>query len=71
MSSLGTAATSICVLLFIIDSISCCARVPQSPHGPKVRGDNGYRIIIGDEPTGYEPGKIYNCKKLFFVIEFR
>lgn len=70
MSAILTAITTICVASLIIQSIACCARVPQGPHGRKGRGDNGYRIIIGDEPSGYEPGKIYNCKKTSFLLNF-
>ncbi|KAG4068199.1 hypothetical protein HA402_008840 [Bradysia odoriphaga] len=60
MTSLTTVLATVCALLVLIEGISCCSRVPQAPHGRKGRGDNGYRIIIGDEPSGYEPGKIYN-----------
>lgn len=40
-----------------------CKKVPPKSlnHGRKQSGDNGYRLVIGNNPTGYEPGKIYNC----------
>ncbi len=69
MTSLLSAIASICALSLLVGNVSCCSRVPQAPHGRKGRGDNGYRIIIGDEPSGYEPGRIYNCKDKNFFLE--
>lgn len=72
MTSLLKVVTTLCVLSLLVGSISSCSRAPQAPHGRKGRGDNGYRIIIGDEPSGYEPGKIYNRNEKLFLskIEF-
>jgi hypothetical protein len=44
-----------------------CKKVPPKTlnHGRKQNGDNGYRLVIGGNPSGYEPGKIYNCKLEF------
>lgn len=44
----------------------CCRKIPPKNlnHGRKQNGDNGYRLVIGNNPDGYEPGKIYN---LFLV----
>lgn len=43
-----------------------CKKVPPKilNHGRKQSGDNGYRLVIGGNPSGYEPGKIYNCELL-------
>ena len=50
------------LILIVIQYCLGCTRTPSGlPHGRKGRGDNGYRIYIGDEPKGYQPGKIYNC----------
>jgi hypothetical protein len=40
-----------------------CKKLPPKTlnHGRKQSGDNGYRLVIGNDPDGYEPGKIYNC----------
>ncbi|KAL7024638.1 hypothetical protein ACKWTF_013141 [Chironomus riparius] len=53
----------ISVLLTFVHS---CKKVPPKTlnHGRKRNGDNGYRLVIGNNPNGYEPGKIYN---LFLV----
>lgn len=56
-----TAIFVFCVILF--GQTESCPRVPTEKHGPKRTGDNGYRLIIGEEPTGYVPGKIYNSKR--------
>lgn len=39
-----------------------CARKPRRgvQHGPKKSGDGGYQIYIGNEPNGYQPGRVYN-----------
>lgn len=51
----------ISVLLTFVYS---CKKVPPKTLNPgrKRAGDNGYRLVIGNNPNGYEPGKIYNCK---------
>lgn len=48
------------VIAVCISNSLACNRVPKEPHGAKRSGDNGYRIAVGDNPTGYQPGKIYN-----------
>lgn len=54
---------SILLLVVVAGSVLGCGKVPSdSQHGPKRSGDNGYRVIIGDEPTSYIPGKTYNRK---------
>lgn len=56
------------VLSLLVDGTTAaqnrCARKPRSgiQHGPKKSGDGGYRIYIGNEPNGYQPGRIYNCE---------
>lgn len=57
----------ISVLLTLVHS---CKKVPPKVlnHGRKRNGDNGYRLVIGNNPSGYEPGKIYNCKCDLSVI---
>lgn len=52
--------SAIFIILFITTATLGCERMPKVPHGPKKSGDNGYRIYIGNEPSGYQPGKIYN-----------
>lgn len=43
-----------------------CSKVPvfngRAVGKEKKPGDNGYRLAVRNEPSGYEPGKIYNCK---------
>lgn len=52
-----------CVVGFCLDPTRGCKREPANlPHGTKRSGDNGYHLYIGDEPKGYQPGKIYNGK---------
>lgn len=43
-----------------------CARKPRRgiQHGSKKSGDGGYQIYIGNEPNGYQPGRIYNRESL-------
>lgn len=55
------------VTIFAIIALVCievalgCPRAPRDlPHGRRKRGDNGYKLSIGDNPSGYVPGKIYN-----------
>lgn len=53
----------IVVLGLLLNPILGCKREPKNlPHGAKQAGDNGYNVYINGEPTGYEPGKIYNSK---------
>lgn len=47
--------------LVLIEFSFACRRVPKE-HEKRKEGDNGYRLIIGDNPSGYQPGKIYNSK---------
>ncbi|XP_055700255.1 spondin-1 [Phlebotomus papatasi] len=48
-------------VLFVAQEVSGCRKVPPfENYSRRTRGDNGYRLIIGGEPNGYEPGKIYN-----------
>lgn len=56
---------AILIATILISEILCCEKTPPIRHGRKSKGDNGYRLFLGDEPKGYEPGKIYNCKFQF------
>jgi hypothetical protein len=51
--------------LLLIGVALACKKVPPKllNHGRKQTGDNGYRLVIGNniENEGYEAGKIYNC----------
>lgn len=48
-------------VFFVAQEVSGCRKVPPfENYSRRTRGDNGYRLIIGGEPNGYEPGKIYN-----------
>uniref|UniRef100_A0A1B0D368 Reelin domain-containing protein n=1 Tax=Phlebotomus papatasi TaxID=29031 RepID=A0A1B0D368_PHLPP len=48
-------------VVFVAQEVSGCRKVPPfENYSRRTRGDNGYRLIIGGEPNGYEPGKIYN-----------
>lgn len=42
-----------------------CSKVPvfngRAVTKEKKPGDNGYRLAVRNDPSGYEPGKIYNC----------
>lgn len=56
---------SLKLLLFVLLAVplSClaCRKTPPIRNaGAKSPGDNNYRILIGDDPLGYEPGKTYN-----------
>lgn len=59
---------AILIAVILINEALGCEKVPPIRHGRKARGDNGYRLFLGDEPKGYEPGKIYNCKFTFFFF---
>lgn len=52
--------TILLIVLACVSNSLSCRLVPKTPHGVKRSGDNGYRISIGNNPTGYQPGKIYN-----------
>lgn len=42
---------------------SSCPKAPRHLNpGRRTRGDNGYRLVIGDNPNGYIPGKTYNSE---------
>lgn len=61
MRSKWTVIGLIVALGILFDPIVGCKREPTNlPHGAKQSGDNGYNIYIDGEPTGYQPGKIYN-----------
>lgn len=54
--------------LFLVSALVsvalACKKLPPKTlnSGRKQIGDNGYRLVIGNNPDdGYEPGKIYNC----------
>jgi hypothetical protein len=53
------------LFLLLICVTFACKKVPLKTlnHGRKQSGDNGYRLVIGNniENEGYEAGKIYNC----------
>lgn len=58
-------AIAVILSLLIDDTVAAqhrCARKPRRDihHGPKKSGDGGYQIYIGNEPNGYQPGRIYN-----------
>lgn len=48
------------VILGLLHIAVGCKREPSTQHGPKRTGDNGYRIVVGDDEQKYQPGKIYN-----------
>lgn len=55
----------ILLMLYYIDvsiAVRRCVRAPRRgvPHGEKSSGDGMYEIYIANEPTGYQPGKVYN-----------
>lgn len=42
---------------------SSCPKAPRHLNpGRRTRGDNGYKLVIGDNPSGYIPGKTYNSE---------
>lgn len=51
-------------LLCSIDNVvGGCNRMPNHlPHARRIRGDNGYKLIVADSANGYVPGKTYNSK---------
>lgn len=58
-------ALAVVLSLLIDESVAAkhrCARKPRQgiQHGPKKSGDGGYQIYIGNDPNGYQPGRIYN-----------
>lgn len=57
-------------LFLIVCVVFACKKLPPKTlnHGRKQSGDNGYRLVIGNniENEGYEAGKIYNCMSCFF-----
>lgn len=44
----------------VLNTLACRKVPPVRNAGPKTPGDNNYRILIGEDPQGYEPGKTYN-----------
>lgn len=58
--------------IVLIAVVFACKKVPPKTlnHGRKQTGDNGYRLVIGNniENEGYEAGKIYNCMSDFFSL---
>ncbi|XP_055383628.1 spondin-1 [Condylostylus longicornis] len=48
------------ITLISLSYVRSCPRAPSAPHGRRTRGDNFYKLILGDNPSGYEPGKTYN-----------
>lgn len=60
--------------LFVLVALNyalACKKVPLKTlnHGRRQNGDNGYRLVIGNdvESEGYEPGKIYNCMSFLIM----
>lgn len=53
---------SLSLLILIITPfvLTCDKRPTFEDLKPKRRGDNGYKLLIGANPKGYEPGKTYN-----------
>lgn len=54
------------VISAIVAVAFSCKKLPPKSinYGRKQSHDNGYRLVvgIGNNPNGYEPGKIYNCR---------
>lgn len=51
-------------ITLLINLVCACTKKPLSNlnGGRKKGGDNGYRLVIGNNPDeGYEAGKTYNC----------
>ncbi|XP_067628642.1 spondin-1 [Eurosta solidaginis] len=49
----------LCLVAFQL--AACCTRAPiHLPHGRRSRGDNGYRLLVAEGPSGYVPGETYN-----------
>lgn len=46
-----------------------CNRLENAKRNLKQSGDGGYRIFIDGDPSGYQPGKIYNGKFHHFCLE--
>lgn len=59
------------LILVLICVTFACKKIPPKTlnHGRKQSGDNGYRLVIGNniENEGYEAGKIYNCMSLYIL----
>lgn len=70
MSTLCFKALFLIGYIVLLGQIEACSRVPSEQHGPKKAGDNGYRLIIGEEPIGYIPGKVYNCKVYNEIVNY-
>lgn len=53
---------ALCFCLFVNDAFGIrCNRYPKNVNRKsKLSGDGDYRILIDGNPTGYQPGKIYN-----------
>lgn len=68
MVSRGVGLLLVALSLASVDPGWACSKVPvfngRAVTKEKKSGDNGYRLAVRNEPSGYEPGKIYN---LFLV----
>lgn len=49
--------------ILLVNLVYGCDKTPKNA-GPKKSGDNGYRLVIANDQSGYEPNKIYNCEYL-------
>lgn len=56
----------------VVEQCLACSKVPVFNGRPvtkeKKAGDNGYRLAVRNDPSGYEPGKIYNCTVKYCVF---
>lgn len=58
---MAAAIKAILVWSLLIQAGWACRKVPSARNaGGRTPGDNNYRLLVGDEPDGYEPGKTYN-----------
>lgn len=70
--SRGVGLLLVALALASVDPGWACSKVPvfngRAVTKEKKAGDNGYRLAVRNEPSGYEPGKIYNRNVLFDVL---
>lgn len=54
------------LFLLALEAFTDASSCPKAPRhlnpGRRTRGDNGYKLMVGDNPNGYIPGKTYNSK---------
>lgn len=66
MVSLRTRLVLVVALIAAVQQCCwACSKVPEfngrAVTKEKKSGDNGYRLAVRNDPSGYEAGKIYNC----------